>query len=147
MLGRLLIGSLAAALLACPFAGAQEEFKDDVRKILNDGMDLYKRGKYAEAASKFEEAFQKQPSSDIVYAFVQRAGADAVASMMTSKEEKIRNAGYRLFELSKPAGDRIRKGKDVILKYIENLRDPELAVQQSANETPEVKKLAAEALI
>lgn len=132
MLGRLLLGTLAAALLAAPFAGAQEEFKDDVRKLLNDGMALYKQGKYKEAASKFEEAFQKQPSSDIVYAFVQRAGSDAVASMMTSKEQDIRNAGYRLFELSKPAGDRVRSGKATVQKYIENLRDPELAVQQSA---------------
>jgi HEAT repeat protein len=52
--------------------------------------------------------------------------------MMTSKEQDIRNAGYRLFELSKPAGDRVRSGKATVQKYIENLRDPELAVQQSA---------------
>ena len=132
MLGRLLLGSLCAVLLSAPFAGAQEEFKDDVRKILNDAMDLHKRGKYAEAASKFEEAFQKQPSSDIIYAFVQRAGADAVAAMMTAKDEKIRSVGYRLFELSKPAGERQRSGKAVVQKYIEDLRNPELTVQQSA---------------
>ncbi len=132
MLGRLLLGSLAAALLFTPLAGAQEEFKDDVRKILNDATDLYKRGKYAESYSKFEEALQKQPTSDIIYAYLQRVGEDLIASMMSAKDEKLRTMGYRLFELAKPAIERQRSGKAVVQKYIEDLRNPEFHVQSSA---------------
>ncbi|HZN61345.1 MAG TPA: hypothetical protein VFC90_02965 [Planctomycetota bacterium] len=132
MLGRLLLGSFAAVLLAAPFAGAQEEFKDDVRKILNDATNLYKGGKYKEAYAKFEEALQKQPTSDIIYAYMKRVGEDVIASMMNSKDEAMKTMGYRLFELAKPAGERIRSDKATILKYIEALHDNELPVQWSA---------------
>jgi CheY-like chemotaxis protein len=131
MLGRLLLGSLAAAFLFVPFAGAQDGL-DDVRKILNDATDLYKQGKFKESYSKFEEALQKQPSSDVIYAFMQRVGDDVIASMMNSKEENLKAMGHRLFELAKPAGERQRGGKTVVNKYIEDLRHPELHVQWSA---------------
>jgi HEAT repeat protein len=133
MLARLLLASTCAVVLAAPFAGAQDGLQDEARKLFNEGKDLYLRGKFAESYSKFEQAFQKQPSSDLVYAFIQRAGVDVVTGMMTAKDENMRNVGYRLFELAGPAGnDRIRKGKAVIEKYIEDLRDNDLAVQQSA---------------
>lgn len=133
MLGRLLLGSVAAALLFSPFAGAQEEFKDDVRKILTEATDLYKQGKFKESYSKFEEALQKQPTSDLIYAYMERVGQDLIASMMNSKDENLRNVGHRLFELAKPAGERIRSGKTTVLKYIEDLRDnSDMNVQWSA---------------
>ena len=120
MVGRLLLAFTLVALVAAPFAGAQEGL-DDARKLLNDGVDLYKRGKYAEAYTKFEQAFQKQPSNDLVYAFIQRAGTDVVTSMMTAPDEKMKAVGYRLFELSKP-GERVRKGRAEVMKYIEDLK-------------------------
>ena len=132
MLGRLVLGSFAAVLLVAPLARAQDPQQDDIRKILNEATDLYKRGKFPESYAKFEQALQKQPSSDLVYAFMQRVGEDVIASMMTSKEENLRGMGYRLFELSKPAGERLRKGKAVVQKYIEDLRNPEFAVQSAA---------------
>jgi HEAT repeat protein len=130
MVGRLLLASTVVALLAAPFAGAQEGM-DDARKLLNDGVDLYKRGKYAEAYTKFEQAFQKQPSNDLVYAFIQRAGTDVVTSMMTAPDEKMKAVGYRLFELSKPL-ERVRKGRTEVLKYVEDLKSENTAVQTNA---------------
>lgn len=131
-MGRLLLGAVTFALLATPFATGQEEFRDDIRRLLNDGVDLYKRGKYGEAYAKFEEAFQKQPSNDLVYAFIQRVGTDVVLGMMSAPDEKIKAAGYRLLELSKP-GEHLRKGKKEILKYLEDLNNTDHAVQRNAH--------------
>ncbi|HZL71526.1 MAG TPA: HEAT repeat domain-containing protein [Planctomycetota bacterium] len=129
MLGRLLLGSLAAVFLAAPFARAQD---DDVRKTLYDATELYKQGKYKESYQKFEEALQKQPSNDLVYAYMKRVGEDVVASMMNSKDADMKRIGYRLFELAKPVGERQRSGKKTVTEYIEALRDNDLAVQMSA---------------
>jgi hypothetical protein len=131
MLGRLLLGSLVAAVLFCPRAGAQDGM-DDVRRILNDATELYKQGKFKESYTKFEEAFQKQPSNDLVYAYMKRVGEDVIASMMNSKDADMKKVGYRLFELAKPPGDRQRGGKKVVQDYIEALRDNEMQVQWSA---------------
>jgi HEAT repeat protein len=114
-----------------PVHGAQEEFKDGAQD-LNDATNLYKGGKFKEAYAKFEEALQKQPTSDIIYAYMKRVGEDVIASMMNSKDEPMKTMGYRLFELAKPAGERIRSDKATILKYIEALHDNELPVQWSA---------------
>ncbi len=132
MFGRSLLAVFVLALLASPFASSQEEFRDDIRRLLNDGVDLYKRGKYAEAYGKFEEAFQKQPSNDLVYAFIQRVGSDVVLGMMSAPDEKIKATGYRLMELAKP-GERIRQGKKEIQKYLEDLGSTEHAVQRNAH--------------
>ena len=77
MLTRLLWVSLAAAL-ALPAAAQDESFGDQIRRLLDEGTRLYKQGKFDEAASKFEEAFQLKPSSDQVYAHLKRAGEDLV---------------------------------------------------------------------
>jgi HEAT repeat protein len=122
MLKRWVLLSLAAA--AClSSAGAQDEgFGDKVRTALQEGMDLYKRGKYQEASSKFEEAFQMKPDSDQVYAFIKRAGENIVAGMMNSPERQMQDIGRRLFELAKP-GEAPREKKEVVLKYIEDLKN------------------------
>jgi len=87
--------------------------QDDVRTALNEAAELYRQGRLAESGVKFEEAFRMRPSSDTVYALIQRVGADVVATMMTSEDEKIRNFGYRLFEVGTPRHERIRSGKAV----------------------------------
>src|ERR1043166_6798528 len=125
MLKRLLSLSLVAALglpILAP-AGAQDEsFGDNVRKLLQEGTDLYKRGKYAEAASKFEEAFQLKPNSDQMYAFIKRAREDPVAGQMNNPDRKVQALGRRIFELAKP-GEPLREGKAVVLKYIDDLKN------------------------
>ncbi|HEX7900343.1 MAG TPA: HEAT repeat domain-containing protein [Planctomycetota bacterium] len=121
MLKRWVLLSLAVAAIL-PSAGAQDEgFGDKVRVALQEGMDLYKRGKYQEASSKFEEAFQMKPDSDQVYAFIKRAGENIVAGMMNSPERPMQDIGRRLFELAKP-GEPLREKKEVVLKYIEDLK-------------------------
>jgi HEAT repeat protein len=131
MLKRWVLLSLAAA--AClSSAGAQDEgFGDKVRAALQEGMDLYKRGKYQEASSKFEEAFQMKPDSDQVYAFIKRAGENLVAGMMNSPERSMQDIGRRLFELAKP-GEPLREKKEVVLKYIEDLKDTRHEVWRNA---------------
>jgi hypothetical protein len=85
--------------------------QDDVRSALNEATDLYKQGRLAESRAKFDEAFRMKPSADVVYALIRRMGEDVFVSMMTSKDEKTREVGYRLFELAKPGGERIRSRK------------------------------------
>jgi HEAT repeat protein len=132
MLKRALLLSLAA-VLAAPLLPAQDEsFGDKVRGLLQEGTDLYKRGKYTEAASKFEEAFQMKPDSDAVYAFIKRAGNDLVAGMMNSPDKKMQDVGRRLFELAKP-GEPLREGKEVVKKYIEDLKVKEFEVSENAH--------------
>ena len=49
-------------------AVAQDDFDQEVRKLLKDALDLYERGKLDEAFVKYQEAFNKKPSSAVVYA-------------------------------------------------------------------------------
>jgi HEAT repeat protein len=117
-----LLGLSLVAVLALPALARQDEsFGDKVRQLLQEGTDLYKRGKYAEAASKFEEAFQMKPNSDQVYAFMKRAGDDIIAGMMNHPDRKVQDIGRRIYELAKP-GEPLREGKAVVLKYIDDLK-------------------------
>ena len=130
MLKRLLVLSLVAVLV--PTVLAQDEsFGDKVRDLMNKGTELYKEGKYQEASAKFEEAFQQKPSSDLVYAYMKRFGEDLVAGMMNSPDPKMRDIGRRIYELAKP-GEPLREGKEVVLKYIEDLKADDHAVWRNA---------------
>jgi HEAT repeat protein len=131
MLKRLVGLSLVVAL-ALPVLSAQDEsLGDKIRQLLQEGTDAYKRGKYDEASSKFEEAFQLKPSSDQVYAYIKRAGDDIVAGMMNSNDRKMQDVGRRLFELAKP-GEPLREGKDVVLKYVEELKSEDHVTWRNA---------------
>ena len=117
MLKRLILTCLAAAVVLPLAAAPQDEsFGDRIRQLLQEGTDLYKRGKYQEASSKFEEAFQMRPDSDKVYAYIKRAGEDLVASMMNSTDRKMQDVGRRLYEMAKP-GVVIRKSKKIVLLH------------------------------
>jgi HEAT repeat protein len=131
MVKRLVLVSLLAAF-ALPLVVAQDEsFGDNVRKLLGEGTDLYKKGKYPEASSKFEEAFQLKPNSDQVYAFIKRAGEDMIGRMMNDPDRKIQDIARRLMELAKP-GEPLREGKAVVLKYIEDLKAEDHAIWRNA---------------
>jgi HEAT repeat protein len=130
MVKRLVMLSLAAAFVL-PLMAQDESFGDKVRQLLGEGTDLYKKGKYPEASSKFEEAFQMKPSSDQVYAYLQRAGMDMLGKMMNDPDRKIQDIGRRLAELAKP-GDPFREGKAVVLKYIEELKSDDHAIWRNA---------------
>lgn len=130
MVKRLVLVSLVAAFML-PLVAQDESFGDKVRQLLAEGTDLYKKGKYPEASSKFEEAFQMKPSSDQVYAFIKRAGVDLVGRMMNDPDRKIQDIGRRLMELAKP-GEPFREGKAVVLKYIEDLKSEDHAIWRNA---------------
>jgi len=133
---KLILGCLATALalgLMLPAGSQQDETYDDkVRELLQKGIDLYKRGKYKESYATFEEAFQRKPSSDLIYAFLKRAGEDTVASMMNAPDEDIRNTGHRLYALARP-GKPIREGKDTVLKYIKDLDSKSFEIYRRAH--------------
>lgn len=131
MLKRWLLLSLVAAAVGPALHAQDEGFGDKVRAALQEGMDLYKRGKYQESSSKFEEAFQMKPDSDQVYAFMKRAGDDIVAGMMNSPDRKMQDVGRRLFELAKP-GEPLREKKDVVLKYIEDMKSDQHEIWRNA---------------
>ena len=69
--------------------------------MLEDGLAEYRGGMLREACAKFEEAFQKKPSSDVMYAFVRR-NPEVLAAMTNGGDETIERCRYRIFELSKP---------------------------------------------
>jgi hypothetical protein len=102
MVKRLVLVSLLAACMLPLVAAQDESFGDKVRQLLGEGTDLYKKGKYAEASGKFEEAFQLKPSSDQVYAFIKRAGEDMLGRMMNDPDRKIQDIARRLMEMAKP---------------------------------------------
>jgi len=131
MVKRLVLASLLSALMLPVLAQQDESFGDKVRQLLAEGTDLYKKGKYPEASSKFEEAFQMKPSSDQVYAFIKRAGVDLVGRMMNDPDRKIQDVGRRLMELAKP-GEPFREGKAVVLKYVEDLKSDDHAIWRNA---------------
>lgn len=126
MFKRLVCLSLLAAFVL-PVMAQDESLGDKIRQLLQEGTELYKRGKYPEASSKFEEAFQMKPSSDQVYAFIKRAGEDMIGRMMNDADRKMQDTGRRLMELAKP-GEPLREGKAVVLKYIEDLKSSDHVV-------------------
>jgi len=126
-----LVGMSLVVALALPILAQDESLGDKIRQLLQEGTDLYKRGKYDEASTKFEEAFQLKPSSDQVYAYIKRAGDDIVAGMMNSNERKMQDIGRRLYELAKP-GEPLREGKDVVEKYVQELQSDDHATWRNA---------------
>ena len=109
-----------------------ESFGNHIRTLLQEGTELYKKGRYGEASGKFEEAFEMKPSSDQVFAFMKRAGDDVIAGMMNNPDRKMQDAGRRMFELSKP-GDQFREGKAVVEAFL----------KQIDSEDPSTRKVAA----
>ena len=91
------------ALLATAIPNPEKELT-----LLDVAVELYQDGRIDDACIVFDEAIRQRPSNDAVYAFMKRVGEAVVASMMNSKDERVRTIGYRLFELAKPAGDRLR---------------------------------------
>jgi len=80
----------------------------DARSQLKYAAELYANGRVEDACFAFEVAFLRLPSHDVVYAFIKEAGVEVIVSMMNSKDEKLKMIGYRLFEMAKPGGERIR---------------------------------------
>ena len=80
----------------------------EARTTLDVAVELLKDGRVEDACVVLEEAFRQRPSTDAVYAFLKRVGEEVLASMMNSRDERIRTIGYRIFELAKPSGDRVR---------------------------------------
>lgn len=89
---------------------------DKSRILLEDATSLYKQGKYTEASAKFEEAFQTNPSSDQVYACIQRAGEGLIDRMMNDPESRVQDIGRRLMVLARPGEEAAREGRAAVTK-------------------------------
>ena len=59
-----------------------------------------------DAVSRLEEAFKRTLTADEAYALIQELGEEVMASMMNSKERKVRELAHRLFELARQGGER-----------------------------------------
>ena len=137
---------LAGALFAVLFvlqagmpAMAQDDFKDEIRELLDDGIRLYNRGKYDEAYTKFEQALQKSDQdpdqrgqANLVYAFLERAGQERVAGMINSPDPRMRDIGHRLFRIAQP-GEPLREGKKIVLAYVDDLASDEFEIYRNAH--------------
>jgi hypothetical protein len=112
-------------------APPDESFGDRVRQLLAEATELYKRGDYIGASSRFERAFQMQPSSDQVYAYIRRAGDEMVARMMNDPDRKMQDVGRRIFELAKP-GHYMRSGRAVLAQYLAELKHEDHAIWRNS---------------
>ncbi|MBI2930167.1 MAG: hypothetical protein HYY16_00830 [Planctomycetes bacterium] len=64
MLGRSLAGLTLLALFTVPLAAAQDEYNDEIRALLDEGIKLYKQGKVEEAYGKFETPSRRSPRAN-----------------------------------------------------------------------------------
>ncbi|GEM_PF-1494465 len=150
MMMRLLGFAVVAAL-----GTQQDDFGDETRKLLDEGIALYKKGlaaeglgqkdeaaaRYKEAYAKLEQALQRldkvpadqrRTSADLVYAFLQRVGSEVVTSMIHSADPQIQAMGYRLLKMAE-YGEPFREGKRIVLKYVEDLKSDDFAVARNAH--------------
>jgi HEAT repeat protein len=145
---------LAVVALVVP-AAAQDDFNDETRKLLDEGVTLYRKGlaeesqgKNAEAVKLYKEAYtkleqalqrldkvppdQRKASADLVYAFMERVGTTLIAGMINSSDPQMRAMGYRLLEMAK-YGEPFREGKKIALAYVEDLKNDEFAVYRNGH--------------
>lgn len=122
---------LALAAVLSALAPAQD-LDQEVRQLMDEGLKAYRTGKYDEAFVKFQEAFNKNPSSDVVYAWMKRAGEDVVASMINNADPRIRETGKMLFRLAQP-GEAIRRDTATIAGFVGDLGSTDTAVYMNAH--------------
>lgn len=114
--------------------GFGQDPQDDVRKILDNALELYKQGKKKEAYDEFEKAIQKRPSESTAFAWLDRVGQEIVFDMINSGDRELQDMGRRLINLAKPARQAIVVKAEVIKEMIRNLGpDQEWSVQRAAH--------------
>lgn len=127
---RLVLLSLAALISAAAMASGQDP-KDEVRDLLNQGAELYKRGKLDEAFETFEKAISKMPQSPLVYAWLERTGVDLIYSMLNETDTRLQDLGRRLLELAKPSVS-FKADPAKVKEAIEDLKSSEWNKHQAA---------------
>ncbi|MBI4244630.1 MAG: hypothetical protein HY606_11120 [Planctomycetes bacterium] len=116
-------------------------FQDDneVRSLLDEGIELYHRGKFKEAYLKFEEAIQKQPSHELVAAWIERVEQAVIIGMQNVKtgdealDRNVSDLGRRLMELSKPSVTFPKMAEKQITYYLNNLASSDTDIWLSAS--------------
>lgn len=116
-----------AAVLSTLAPAAAQDLDQEVRQLLDDGAKDYRAGKYDEAFVKFQEAFNKNPGNDVVYAWMRRVGEDLVASMINNPDPKIRETGKMIFRLAQP-GQAIRRDAATLQTFLTDLGSTDSAV-------------------
>lgn len=127
---------------------AQDDGMDDVRKLIDDGFDLYKRGKFVEALDKFETALQKKPSASLVYTAIRRVGEDWAIRMLNTTEKdleglegdpkgrvdlsrRIHEMGRRLYLHSAPRTEWMKIEKSQIMKVVQMMKEDKPAYNEA----------------
>jgi len=115
-------------LLFTNMAISQDEgFSDEIRKLLNDGLEAYEKGKYDVAREKIEIALNKKPDSELIRAFCERVSWAKIFEMFNAPDEELRNTADHIIALAKPGGG----GGDIskINEYIEALKSEDISKQ------------------
>lgn len=128
---RLALVLLAAAVGAPLLAAQDQDPHNEIRELMNEGVELYKRGRKAEAYETFEKAIQKMPRAAEVFAWLKRTGEEIIFGMLNDDDRRIQDLGRRLLELSKPGGT-FKPVAAEIKKNIDLLASKEWDVQQAA---------------
>jgi len=101
-------GLLAAGAIFFPrFVAAEEDKTPDMEKLFREGVDLYQRGRYAEAQAKLKQLHALDPRKDLAARLIEEAGASTLAKMMA--DTKMGNEPtylwqyYRQYQIKKMA--------------------------------------------
>lgn len=111
------------ALAAVPsVAVAQDAFGEKVQQLSKEGTDLYRAGRYEDAARKFEAAYELEPVANLLF------NAAKCYEKLEEWDQAI--ALYKQFTLDSKVDP---KAKDVALKQIETLKEV-AAIEKRAEE-------------
>lgn len=112
---------------AIGFSTGDPNDKKEVHKLLDEGIKLYEEGKFEEAYKKFESALQKQPGYEVIAAWIDRVDTALIFQMQNADtgnkeiDQKVRDLGRRLFELSKPSVTFPKTTQKEVAYYMNNL--------------------------
>lgn len=112
--------------------GQDDGFSDEIRKLLDAGLQAYNKGDYDTALVKLETALNKQPGSDLIFAFYKRAGEEKILKMLNSPDERLRNTAQRIFLLAGPRIGELKEYLKNINEYIEALKSDDVAKRKYA---------------
>ncbi|MDI6732634.1 MAG: HEAT repeat domain-containing protein [Planctomycetota bacterium] len=102
---------------------AQEDEQDvQFKELYRGGIELVKRGKYADAYESFEKALRLNPSSDLVRFMIQETGDLILKEMLTNPD--LRQTALRILEIGKGAHQRLVRSPEQIKALVAELDGP-----------------------
>ncbi|MFH1226944.1 MAG: HEAT repeat domain-containing protein [Planctomycetota bacterium] len=91
----------------------------EFKKLYGEGIDLVKKGRYADAYVYFEKALRQSPSSELVRFMLNQTGDLLISEMMAKPE--LKDTAMRLLDLAKGARQRMVATPEEIDTWVKQL--------------------------